>query len=192
MAKKRYVTKREALSYEPLEDYLTGGAKNGFNTERANMYELWSTYSGAFGYLRRWAKPFSKFDLRREGVQSFLNAFPEYEQTFEEMAKQYEIAEKAINKYDDIRIKFVDELKAQHFTNPKANFETLYTVMTDEQEVIYNDLKANPEKVNALKARKAELEAELAKLPQDRAYAPVRKPYKDELESIQDQLKLLP
>lgn len=192
MAKKRYVTKREALSYEPLEDYLTGGAKNGFNTERADMYELWSTYSGAFGYLRRWAKPFEKWHLTSDGVSTFLEAFPEYEEDFREMAKQYETAKKAIDKYDDIRIKFVNELKANHFTNPKANFETQYCVMTDEQEVIYKDLKANPEKVKALKARKAELEAELAKLPQDRAYAPVRKPYKDELDKIHDQLKLLP
>jgi hypothetical protein len=107
------------------------------------------------------------------------------------MAKECAKAEKAINKYDELRIKFVEEIFSKILRDPDANFETEYNIMTDEEEATFFELKGNTEKIDALKAKSVELEEKLASLPQDRANAPLRKPFKDELEEITKKLKLI-
>ena len=182
MAKRRFATKKEALAYPVLET-LGGGHRAGYATKRAHIREMWRDYYGTYADL---------FYMGAKGVDEFLAAFPEHTEEFQEMAKQCKIAENAIKKYDDMRIKFVDELRDNHFVNKRTNFETLYYVMTDEQEAIYRDLRANPEKLKKLKDRKEELEAIIAKLPKDPDSEPIQKPYKKELNKILDTLKLFP
>jgi len=106
------------------------------------------------------------------------------------MAKEADKVRKAIERYDELKLAFVKEVKEQVFENQKINFESAYLIRTDAQEAIYQDLKANPDKIPPLKARLVELETILDGMPQDRAYAPLRKPYKEELESIVNKLKL--
>jgi hypothetical protein len=185
---RRKITKTESFVY-PVLQKLTGGAKNGYLTEKANINEMYATYSGAFGYLRRWSRFISRSDLW--SMSDFLSVRPEYQETLEEMAKECAKAEKAINKYDELRIKFVEEIFSKILRDPDANFETEYNIMTDEEEATFFELKGNTEKIDALKAKSVELEEKLASLPQDRANAPLRKPFKDELEEITKKLKLI-
>lgn len=188
MAKRRKITKTEELVY-PVLDQLTGGAKNGYRTQKANIDEMYATYSGAFGYLRRWSRMIGSFELYR--MRDFLAVKPEYQEQLEEMVKQCEKAEKAIKKYDELRFKFVEEIFSKILLNPNANFETEYDVMTDEEEATFFELKGNAEKIASLKDKAVELQEKIASLPQDRASAPLRKPFKDELEEITKKLKLI-
>jgi len=189
MATKRKISKKEELAYPVLEE-ITGGSKNGYRTKSGDWYQMYSTYSGAFGYRRVWAKLIKPYQLNYSNFAKFLEAMPEYKEVFEEMAKQCEIAEDAINIFDSLREKFVEDIK-KTFVNPNANFETEYLIMSDEEEAICNELKGNTDKLNALKARAIELQEKLEGLPKDRASAPLRKPLKEELEEITKNLKLI-
>ncbi len=188
MARRRKITKTEELVY-PVLQQLTGGAKNGYRTQKADIDDMYATYSGAFGYLRRWSRMIGSFELRQ--MRDFLSVRPEYQETLEEMAKECAKAEKAINKYDELRIKFVEEIFSKILRDPNANFETEYDVMTDEEEATYFELKGNAEKIASLKDKAVGLQEKIASLPQDRASAPLRKPFKDELEEITKKLKLI-
>ena len=189
MATKRKISKKEELAYPVLEE-ITGGAKNGYRTKSGDWYQMYSTYSGAFGYRRVWSRLIKPYQLNYGDFAKFLQAMPEYKEVFEEMAKQCEIAHNAINIFDSLREKFVEDIKSK-FVNPNANFETEYIVMSDEEEAICNELKGNTDKINALKARAIELQEKLEGLPKDRASAPLRKTVKDELEEITKNLKLI-
>jgi len=189
MATKRKISKKEELAYPVLEE-ITGGAKNGYETKSGDWYQMYSTYSGAFGYRRVWSRLIKPYQLNYGDFAKFLQAMPEYKEVFEEMAKQCEIADNAINTFDSLREKFVEDIK-KTFVNPNANFETEYLIMSDEEEAICNELKGNTDKINALKARAIELQEKLEGLPKDRASAPLRKTVKDELEEITKNLKLI-
>lgn len=184
MARRRTVSKAEHLAYEVLKDHTTG-ERFQFYTEKANWYDIFQTI---YGY--RGGQLISPYDLDKTEYVEFFKLMPKYKPILEEMGKEANKARKAIARYDELKLAFVKEVKEQVFENPKINFESAYLVRTDEQEVIYQDLKANPDKIPPLKARKAYLEEKLNSMPQDRASAPLRKPFKEELESIINKLKL--
>ena len=189
MATKRKISKKEELAYPVLEE-ITGGAKNGYRTKSGDWYQMYSTYSGAFGYRRVWARLIKSYQLNYNNFAKFLEAMPEYKEVFEEMAKQCEIAEAAVNTFDSLRIKFVEDIK-KTFVNPNANFETEFNVFSNEQEEMFQDLKANPDKIPTLKARSIEIQEQLEGLPKDRASAPLRKTLREELDIIIEKLKLI-
>jgi len=189
MSKRRFVSQKEELAYPVLEQ-ITGGAKNGYETKSGDWYQMYSTYSGAFGYRRVWARRISQYQLNYRDFANFLQAMPEYKEVFEEMAKQCEIAEDAVNTFDSLRIKFVEDIK-KTFVNPNANFETEFNVFSNEQEEMFQDLKANPDKIPALKARSIEIQEQLELTPRDKASAPLRKTLKEELDIIIEKLKLI-
>jgi hypothetical protein len=189
MSKRRFVSQKEELAYPVLEE-ITGGAKNGYETKSGDWYQMYSTYSGAFGYRRVWARLIKPYQLNYSNFANFLQAMPEYKEVFEEMAKQCEIAEDAVNTFDSLRIKFVEDIK-KTFVNPNANFETEFNVFSNEQEEMFQDLKANPDKIPALKARSIEIQEQLELTPRDKASAPLRKALKEELDIIIEKLKLI-
>jgi len=189
MTKRRFVSQKEELVYPVLEE-ITGGVKNGYETKRGDWYQMYSTYSGAFGYRRIWARRISPYQLNYGDFAKFLQEMPEYRPVFEEMAKQCEIAENAVNTFDSLRIKFVEDIK-KTFVNPNANFEAEFNVFSDQQEEIFQDLKANPDKISALKARSIEIQEQLELTPKDRSTAPLRKTLKEELDTIIEKLKLM-
>jgi len=184
MARRRTVSKAEHLAYEVLKDHTTG-ERFQFQAYRASLYSIFRTPD-----LYRAGELIHSFDLRKDEYVKFFKLMPKYKPILEEMAKEADKVRKAIERYDELKLAFVKEVKEQVFENQKINFESAYLIRTDAQEVIYQDLKANPDKIPPLKARLVELETILDGMPQDRASAPLRKPYKEEIESIVEKLKL--
>ena len=159
MASKRYASQKEALAY-PVLDVITGGAERGYNTKEANVDQMYLTLLG-YGHYKRWSKKVVEgYFLRSTPVIHFLNAMPEYREAFEEMTKHGEQLLSSIVKYDEIRMKLVEDIK-KNFVDLDANFETDFIVLDDRQEQLFQDLKANPDKINTLKARSIEIQEEL-------------------------------
>ena len=79
---KRKISKKEELAYPVLEE-ITGGAKNGYETKSGDWYQMYSTYSGAFGYRRVWARLIKPYQLNYRDFAKFLQAMPEYKEVFE-------------------------------------------------------------------------------------------------------------
>ena len=80
---KRKISKKEELAYPVLEE-ITGGAKNGYETKSGDWYQMYSTYSGAFGYRRVWARLIKPYQLNYRDFAKFLQAMPEYKEVFED------------------------------------------------------------------------------------------------------------
>jgi hypothetical protein len=189
MASKRYASQKEALAY-PVLDVITGGAERGYNTKEANVDQMYLTLLG-YGHYKRWSKKVVKgYFLESTPVIHFLNAMPEYREAFEEMTKHGEQLLSSIVKYDEIRMKLVEDIK-KNFVDLDANFETDFIVLDDRQEQLFQDLKANPDKINTLKARSIEIQEELEGMSRAKALNPLRKTLREELDSIIEQLKLV-
>ena len=184
MARRRTVSKAEHLAYEVLKDHTTG-ERFQFQAERASLYSIFKTPD-----LYRAGKLIYSSNLSRDEYVEFFKLMPKYKPILEEMAKEATKVRKAIERYDELKLAFVKEVKEQVFENQNINFESAYLIRTDAQEIIYQDLKANPDKIPLLKVRKTEIETQLAGMPQNRASAPLRKTVKEELDRIIDQLKL--
>jgi hypothetical protein len=151
---------------------------------------MYKTHSG-YGHFKRWSKNVvDRYFLRNTSVIHFLNAMPEYREAFEEMTTHGEQVLSSIVKYDEIRMKLIEDIK-KNFVDLDANFETDFIVLDDRQEQLFQDLKANPDKINTLKARSIEIQEELEGMSRAKALNPLRKTLREELDSIIEQLKLV-
>jgi hypothetical protein len=187
MAKRRFITKKEELAYPVLEK-ISGGKRCNFYTRSFSWYKAYQETSG-WGVVHSYNDSISNYELDRDPYTSLFQAMPEIKDKFTEMVKLDNQIQDTARKYDRLREEIIEQLK-DTFYDKSANAEHAYVVMTDEDEAVWQDLKANPEKIEPLKVRLGQLLEELDNIPKGKK-DPKRKPLEDEIEIITTQLRLV-
>ncbi len=187
MAKRRYITKKEELAY-PVLERISGGKRCNFYTKDFSWYKAYSETSG-WGVVHFYNDTLSNYELDQDPFKSLFQAMPEIKDKFTEMVKLDNKIQDDASKYDRLRQEVITQLK-DSFYDKNANAEHAYVVMTDEEEAVWQDLKANREKIEPLKVRLGQLLEELDNIPKGKK-DPKRKPIEDEIELITTQLRLV-
>jgi hypothetical protein len=187
MAKRRYITKKEELAYPVLEK-ISGGKRCKFNTRDFSWYKAYSESSG-WNTTHLYNESISNYELDGDPYTSLFQAMPEIKDKFTEMVRLGNQIQDTARAYDRLRNEIIGQLKDTFF-DKNANAELAYVVMTDEEETLWHDLKANPSKIEPLKVRLGQLLEEMDTIPKGKK-DPRRKPLEEEIENITTQLRLV-
>lgn len=187
MAKRRFITKKEELAYPVLEK-ISGGKRCNFYTRSFSWYKAYQETSG-WGVVHYYNDSIPNYELDRDPYTSLFQAMPEIKDKFTEMVRLGNQIQDTARAYDRLREEIIDQLKGNFF-DKNANPEHTYVVMTDEQETLWKDLKANPSKIEPLKVRLGQLLEEMDTIPKGKK-DPRRKPLEEEIENITTQLRLV-
>lgn len=193
MSRVRRTTKIENKVY-PILEQLTGGQKRNFETINSRTgFQLFTTWTGAFGYQINWFKGYNCYTWRsmvEDMPKESIKEFPEEIAKIKEMEQKYFDACRAMGEADRLRNEIIDGMKKKYCWNPYANFFNQSIELSDQEEALWRELKDNPEKVQALIQRAREIQNILSTLPK-RGATTQKKTLTQELKKIKQDLLLV-
>lgn len=181
---KRKISRREEAAYVIL-DHQTRGREKGFEWWRYKDSSLrWED----IGYNRSKCTSNDLYLGWRE-MQTIETHFPEHLPLVQKLNENAHLVVDALHEVNKLREELINKMTAECSDIARCHLE--YDLLSDEDEAFIKDLKANPEKVSALKNKGHELAKQIGVLPNNRASQAIRKSLKEELETISNQLKMI-